>query len=103
MATDYFFTIRAFPFFLFSFQKFCQNVFFNIPKIVNHIHTVMYFITFGKVFYEFAGKLVAFIAEFHLVIQKLFAFFLKKRALLVSGAATFAVRQFDSFSFSIVF
>ena len=51
----------------------------------------MLFIVFGEVYYEFAGKLAAFIAEFHLVIQNLFAFFLNKRALLVSGAATFAV------------
>jgi len=63
----------------------------------------MFFIPFGKVYYKVAGKLVAFIAEFNFVIQKLFAFFLNKRALLVSRSATFAVRQFDSFSFSIVY
>ena len=78
-------------------------MFFDEFKIVNHIHVVMCFISFSKVFYEFTGKLVAFIAELNFVIQKLFAFFLNKRALLVSKAATIAVRQLDSFSFSIVF
>ena len=37
------------------------------------------------------------------VIQNLLAFFLYKRALLVPGTATFAVRQSDPFVFSIVF
>jgi len=61
------------------------------------------FIPFGKFFYEFAGKRVTFIAEFHLVIQKLFTFLLNKRTLLVSRTAAFAVRQFYSFSFKIFF
>jgi len=52
----------------------------------------MFFIFFGDIYYEFAGKLAAFIAELHLVIQNLFTFFLKERAFLVSGAAPFAVR-----------
>ena len=67
-------------------------MFFNIPKIVYHVHSVMYFITFGNLCYEFAGELVTFIAEFHLIIQKLFAFLLNKRALLVSRTTPLTVR-----------
>ena len=62
----------------------------------------MLFIVFGEVYYEFAGKLAAFIAELNLVIQNLFAFFLNESTFLVSGTTTSAVRKLDSFSFSIV-
>ena len=77
-------------------------MFFDIPKIVYHVHSVMCFITFGNLCYEFAGKLVTFIAEFHLIIQKLFTFLLNKRALLISRTTTNTVGKFDSFRFSII-
>ena len=67
-------------------------MFFDISKIVDHIHSVTLFIAFGEVYYEFAGKLVALIAELNFVIQNLCAFFLNKRTFLVSRATTFAVR-----------
>ena len=76
-------------------------MFFDKLKIINHVHMEMRFIPFSKVLEEFAGKLVAFIAELKFVIQNLCAFFLNKSTFLVSWAATFAIRQFYSFSFSI--
>ena len=78
-------------------------MFFDISKIVDHIHSVTLFIFFSEVNYELAGKLVALIAKLNFVIQNFFTFFLNKRALFISWAATTAVRQFDSSCFSIVF
>ena len=63
----------------------------------------MCFISFSNMFQVFTGKLVAFTAELNFVVHKQLATFLKKRTILVSRSATFAVRQFDSFSFNIVF
>ena len=76
---------------------------FDVFQIVDHVHSEFFFIASGKLFYEFTGKIVAFIAEFHLIVQKLIAFLLNERALLISRTATYAVRQFNSLISSIVY
>ncbi len=103
MATDYFSTIRAFPFFPFSFQKLLQTVLFDVLQIVNHIHSILLLISLAKLRDKFTGKLVAFIAELHLIVQKLITFLFNKRALLVSRTTPYTVRQFDPFRFSIIY
>jgi hypothetical protein len=50
-----------------------------------------------------AWERVAFVTESYVMIAKYFAFFLDKRALFISGAATFTVRQFQTFCPHIIF
>ena len=68
----------------------------NELEIVNNTHTIKCFIPFGNVFQVFTGKLFTFITEFHLVVQKQFASFLGKRALLVSRSTTLTVSHSHS-------
>ena len=76
---------------------------FDVLQIINHVHSILLRIAFSKFLYEFTGKLLAFITEFHLIVQDLITFFLNERALLVSGTAPFAVRQFNSLVPNIVY
>jgi hypothetical protein len=104
MTTDNSATSRALPLLPFSFQKLLQTMLFNVLQIINHVHPILFFIAFANLLDKLTGKLVAFISELNLIVQKLFTTFLfEKRALLVSRTASYAVRQPNPLSFSVIY
>jgi hypothetical protein len=75
----------------------------NELKITNQTHAEKRLTAFVNMFQVFTGKLFTFITELHLVVQKQFASFLEKRALLVSRSTTLTVSHSHSFRSNIIF
>ena len=78
-------------------------LYLNLIKVINQTHAKKCLTAFVNMFQVFTGKLFAFITEFHFVVQKQFASFLEKRALLVSRSATLTVSHSYSLSSNIIF
>lgn len=72
-------------------------------QVFNHADPVIGYVAFLEIKQFIAWERVAFITESYVMIAELFAFFLDKRALFVSGAATFTVRQFYTFGSNIIY
>lgn len=103
MTADYFTTIWASPFYLLTLQKPVYSMLLYESQVFNHTYPIKGHVAFLEVKQIIAWKRVAFIAKIYLMIAKCFAFFLDKRALFISGATTFTIRQFYSFRSNIIY
>lgn len=77
---------RAGPFFLFKLREFPYTVFINAIQVFNHAHTEFSAVTVVEVFNSSAGIVSAFIAEFCIILCKLFTIFYRaSKAMICFG------------------
>ncbi len=82
----------ALPAFFFPDKKLLHAVRFDVFQVLNHTHSVIFFVTVVQALKVFAGEIRALITKLNLFVEKQVTFLFKKSALLVSGSAAGAIR-----------